>query len=99
MLEKQGSGHSGMADVNGCPMLCGAKVAMARFHQLCVSAYRNTITACYREPHRTPRDASSRVGFVAADKVTAELVGGAHGDEAASCRVYDKVSWVRDGTD
>ena len=35
------------------------------------------------------------VGNVAADEFAAQLIGGAHDDEAASCRVYDKVSWVR----
>jgi hypothetical protein len=64
-----------------------------------VSAYRNTITARYRESHCARRHADSRVGFVTADKVTAELVGGAHDDKAAGGRVHDKVSWVSDGTD
>jgi hypothetical protein len=76
----------------------GKTTVMTGF-QLCVSAYRNTITACYRESYRARPDASSRVGFVTADKVTAELVGGAHDDKAAGGRVYDKISWVRDGTD
>jgi hypothetical protein len=64
-----------------------------------VTAYRNTITACYREPYRVRRDAGGFVDFVTADKVTVELVGSAHDDEAASRRVYDKISRVRDGTD
>jgi hypothetical protein len=73
---------------------------MARFHyQRCVSAYRNTITACYRESCRVRHDARSLVGFVAADKVAAKFVGGAHDDKAAGGRVHDKVSRIRDGTD
>jgi hypothetical protein len=66
--------------------------------QLCVSAYRNTIAA-YRESCRVRCNASSLVGCVAADKVAAKFVGGAHDDKASGSRVHDKVSWVRDGTD
>ena len=67
--------------------------------QLCVSAYRNMIAACYRESCRVRCDASSLVGFVTADKVAAKLMGGAHDDKAAGGRIHDKISWVRDGAD
>jgi len=59
---------------------------------------RNPITV-HREPCRARCSTGNLVGFVAADKVTAKFVGGAHNDEAACCRVYDKVSRIRNGTD
>jgi hypothetical protein len=39
------------------------------------------------------------VSEVAADEVTPELVRGVHNDEAASRRVYDKITRPSDGTD
>jgi hypothetical protein len=39
------------------------------------------------------------VSEIAADEVTPELVRGVHDDEAASRRVYDKITRPSDGTD
>jgi hypothetical protein len=59
----------------------------------------SAIRAHYRESYRVRRGSSNVASFVAADKITAKFVRGAHNDEAACSRVYNKVSRIRNGTD